>query len=58
MDSATVQAATHKVFEIERTVTAMALELDSIELRTQEMHTVKKVRTRRLIPWTRLLARS
>ena len=43
MDSATVQAATHKVFEIERTVTAMALELDSIELRTQEMHTVKTV---------------
>ena len=43
MDSAAVQAATHKVFEIERTVTAIALELDSIELRTQEMHTVKTV---------------
>ena len=44
MDSATCVAACTKVFEMEQTVTAMALKLDSIELCTQEMHTVKKVR--------------
>ena len=44
MDSATCVAACTKVFEMERTVTSMALTLDSIEPCIKEMHTVKKVR--------------